>query len=405
MGTAYRGGQAAGCRYQYTMIETTATGKGKRTRQSQAGFAGLPALREVQRIVLLRWVASHAKERAWQSLLNEAGTEYLDHAETLLQSLLEAGALQVKQVFKNGQWWPQRIVWTDLPQLQKTCGIQPATERDAQRLDLLQKLQNLASAQPWAASAVQSSLALPTASLVARAQLLQALAEWHAEQRFGLRQDFALFAREHTKDIKPHEWAWLEAHCDLEGLGIGRFEPLLWLGGALRLQGPNGQLDAAALGWAAIPARRLDARMTVATSPARYWLIENRASFERCAVKAPTDHCVVWLPGRPSQDWLKAMQWLLEQAPAPADISCDPDPAGIEIALTAGQLWMQRGLVWRCTHMAPEVWQSGKTLPLTHYDRQTLERLALRIDLPTDLVVLRDYLHRTACKAEQEGWL
>jgi hypothetical protein len=139
--------------------------------------------------------------------------------------------------------------------------------------------------------------------------------------------------------------------------------------------------------------------------PARNCLIENRASFERCALKAPMDHCVVWLPGRPSQDWLKAMRWLLEQAPAPADISCDPDPAGIEIALTAGQLWSQGGLLWRSTQMAPEVWQHGKTLPLNSYDHQTLERLALRIDLPPDLAVLRDYLWRTASKAEQEGWL
>lgn len=387
------------------MIENTSTGKNRRTQQANAGFSGLPVLVGVHQQILLRWLKTHVEERAWQSLLNAAGKEHLDHADTLLQLLLEAGALQVKQEFKNGQWRPLRIVWTHLPKLQKSLGIQPASDRDDRRNALQQQLRNFALSEPWANAAVHNSLALPTASLEARAHLLQALSDWRAEQRFGLRQDFALFARDHTKDIKAHEWAWLEADCDLDSFAIGRFEPLLWLAGAISLQGPQGRLDVATLGWLALPARRLAAPLTVVTAPVRYWLIENRASFERCAMKAPADHCVVWLPGRPSQDWMPAMQWLLDQAPAPADISCDPDPAGIEIALTAGELWNQSQLSWRSTQMAPEFWQHGKSLPLNRYDQQTLERLAQHPNLPTDLATLRDFLKEKGCKAEQEGWL
>jgi hypothetical protein len=255
------------------------------------------------------------------------------------------------------------------------------------------------------AAAIQGSLALPTSSLLARAPLLQALVAWQAEQGFGLRQDFALFARPHTKAISPTEWTWLETSFDLESLRIGRFAPLLWLAGAIGLQSPLGRLDAAVLGLLAVPIRRLAAPVSVVVAPSRYWLIENRASFERCAQTAPTDHCVVWLPGRPSQDWLRAMAWLLVHAPAPADISCDPDPAGIEIALTAGRLWHTSQLLWHTKQMDPECWQHGKTLPLNRYDQQTLERLALRNDLPSDLGALRDFLLLKQCKAEQEGWL
>lgn len=44
--------------------------------------------------------------------------------------------------------------------------------------------------------------------------------------------------------------------------------------------------------------------------PRRYWLIENRASFERQALAAAPGPCVVWLPGQPPQSWREAMQWL-----------------------------------------------------------------------------------------------
>lgn len=387
------------------MIENTSNGKHRRIQASSAGFTGLPALRGVQHRLLQRWLASDTQERAWQSLLKAAGTEYLDHTETLLGLLLEAGALKVKQTFKNGQWWPERIVWADLPTLQKSMGIQPAEERDALRTGLQRQLRALAQEQPWMAQAVDNSLALPTTSLQARLPLLHALVAWQAEQGFGLRQDFALFARPHTKAISPTEWMWLATSFDLESLRIGRFAPLLWLSGAISLQSPHGRLDAAALGFLALPVRRLAAPVSVAVAPSRYWLIENRASFERCAPTAPAGCCVVWIPGRPSQDWLRAMEWLLAHAPAPADISCDPDPAGIEIALTAGQLWQQHQLRWGSKQMAPEFWQHGKTLPLNRYDLQTLERLRQRSDLPADLAVLRDYLQQKECKAEQEGWL
>ena len=111
------------------------------------------------------------------------------------------------------------------------------------------------------------------------------------------------------------------------------------------------------------------------------------------------------MPGRPSGDWQQATAWLLAQAPAPADISCDPDPAGVDIALTAGALWQAAQQPWRCTHMAAAYWAQGTTRPLNAHDERLLAQLLARPDLPTDLLQLCAHMQAQACKAEQEGWL
>ena len=301
-----------------------------------------------------------------------------------------------------------RVVWRDLPGAQRALGLLPAAERIEKRQALLQQIATLAEQHPWAASACQSCVAtsLATEKLRARAQLLKGLSTWQAEQRFGMRQDFALWARAHTKAITSAEWEWLESHVALESFSIARFEPLLWLGGGLTIQTSRGSIDLDALGFLGVPSKGLIAGLhRVTRAPLRYWLVENRASFERCALRVDAGTCVIWLPGRPPDDWLAAVQWLLNQAPAQAEISCDPDPAGIEIALTAGQLWTERGLAWQSTHMAPGHWQNGKTLPLNDYDRRVLSSLGGRTDLPAELAGLRDFIAHEGRKAEQEGWL
>ena len=115
--------------------------------------------------------------------------------------------------------------------------------------------------------------------------------------------------------------------------------------------------------------------------------------------------CLVWLPGRPGKAWLEAMHWLLAQAPATATISCDPDPAGIQIAVTAGRLWDDAGVAWQAAHMDISYWQSGKTLPLTDYDHRVLAELQVCDGLSPALASLRDYISLSGTKAEQEGWL
>ena len=389
------------------MLTTVANGKHRRTRQASAPFTGLPPLNPAQRGVLLRWLKSDAQERSWQVLLDAAGSDALDTADALLQLLLRAGALALKEEFRHGHWQPWRVVWCDIHALQRAAGLTAAPERDAAHQDLLTSLAQLAQDHPALAPAVQHCLVTPQprSTLQARAELLLALAPWCSEQRVGLRQDFALAARGHTKAITAGEWAWLESCLPLETMGIARFEPLLWLAGALSLRRENFRLDLRSMVFCGLPSKQFAAPLAVTAGPRTYWLIENRASFERQAGQLEAGACLIWLPGRPGADWLAAVAWLLAQAPAPGRISCDPDPAGIQIALSAGQLWDQAGLPWHCAHMAPANWEDGQTQALNDYDRRVLAELQLHPDLSPALCELRDHLLASGRKAEQEGWL
>ncbi len=390
-----------------TAWHTEMHGKHKRTRQSPNAFVCLPALRAAQLAVLQRWLKSHAQERAWQSLLQLAGADALDWVDGLRDDLLAAGALAVKEELKAGQWRVTRIVWRDLPALQQAAGVTTANEHAAQRDDLAARWQALADEHPWLVGAVQTAVKGAAVVQAQRLPLLQTLVEWRQAQRTGLRQDFALAARQHTKGITATEWDWLDAHLPLEALGIGRFEPVFWLGGALTLAGADAG-DILALpraGFVGLPCRQLTAWCSVQVRPQRYWLIENRASFERQAWQLQPGVCLIWLPGRPSEAWLQAMRCLLSQAPAPAAISCDPDPAGIQIALTAGQLWDDAGLSWDAQHMASDFWKNGVTRALNDYDRRVLSDLQQAPRLPASLARLRDDMVTSGLKAEQEGWI
>ncbi len=52
------------------------------------------------------------------------------------------------------------------------------------------------------------------------------------------------------------------------------------------------------------------------------------------------------MPGFAPTWWLESVELLITLQPAPALIACDPDPAGIEIALQAGRLWKGARLAW-----------------------------------------------------------
>ena len=392
-------------------IQATAGARGKRTRQANLPLTALPTLSTAQKTVLLKWLKSDAQERTWQSLLQSAGSGDLEVADSLVQALLICGAVALKEEFRNGQWWPWRVVWTDLERMQALVGVPSRTQREADKASLNTRLQSLVQAYPLLSAAVYSVLndSLPSASKAARAELLHALAAWQQAQRQGLRQDFAREARGHTKAITGTEWDWLAKTVPLEMLGVGRFEPLIWLAGSIALC-PSTQLRSVSLplgqfGFIGLPCRNFGPSMEVVLIPKTYWLIENRASFERQATRLPDGQCLVWLPGRPSNAWLDAMRWLLTQAPAPVAVSCDPDPAGIQIAMTVGAVWDGASVPWKTRQMDPDSWRSGITLPLNDYDRRVLAELQANTGLPLDLATLRDYLLSSGTKAEQEGWL
>ena len=388
-----------------TALRAQSTGRGRRTRHG-APWTGLPTLRPAQHALLCDWLRADAAERQWQSLLDIAGTQRLELAEELREQLLHAGAWHTKERFVHSQWRVERVVWSDVAALQEAVGLRSAATRESARRQLAAQLQALGEREPWLESAVRHCLDSRQSEALrqARLELLRALVGWQAEQRFGLRQDFAQHARGSTKAITETEWKWLAAHVPLEALGIARFAPLLWLGGTLCLHTPQGRIDVAAASLCGLPTR-LFGTPTQVRAPQRYWLIENRASFERQALAAAPGTCVVWLPGQPPQSWRQAMQWLLQHAPAPADVSCDPDPAGVTIALAAGALWQAAGLPWQPHRMQPDDWGAAPRLPLTEHDHAWLQRLQARTDLPTTLRALCTALQAQNHKAEQEFWL
>ncbi|MEO6279790.1 DUF2399 domain-containing protein [Roseateles sp.] len=365
----------------------------------------LPPLDVDERELLTDWLRGSADSRPWPSLLDIAGPGRIDLADRLADKALAAGLFTLKEKFERGRWQRAGVAWVELEALQTALGLPTKSQRDAQRQALCDQIDTL-MADPLVGEAAQdlaqSRMALKPAQ--ARAALLQALAAWVAAGQQGLRRDFALHLG-HTKAVADGEWAWLERHFDLPALGIGPFAPTLTLAGAASLVWPGGRrVDLAALPFVTLPTEGLERLLAVEPAPTRWWLIENRASFEKQAARLAPGTLLVWIAGRPTRAWTTALGRLLALAPAPAAISADADPAGIEIALAAAQPWVNRDLPWQPEAMEAVRLSHPRAQALGAYDLATLDRLG-HTELPPMLAALRDAMRERGLKAEQEGWL
>lgn len=382
---------------------------GDRSRQELEATApcwpgALPRLDADEQPLLVDWLRGSAATRKWQSLLEAAGPSRIELAQRLSDLALKAGLCTRRERFEKGRWRPVELCWVELDALQAALGLPTRGERDARRTALAARLDALMGhelAGEAAQALAESRMALAAAE--ARAALLEALADWVAAGEAGLRRDFALRLG-HTKAVGDGEWQWLERHFDLPALGIGAFAPTLTLAGDLGLAWPGGRVDLGVLPFATLPVPALLAAQRVEAPPARWWLIENRASFEKQAARRVAGDALVWMAGRPTRAWGQAMAHLLALAPAPAAISADADPAGIEIALAAAAPWAAAGQPWAAVAMEPARLERAGALPLGAYDRAALQRLAAQ-DLPPALAALRDAMLARGLKAEQEGWL
>ena len=383
---------------------------GDRSRQELEAVAptwpgALPQLNDDEQPLLLDWLRGSAATRKWQSLLEAAGPDRIELAHRLSDLALKTGLCTRRERFEKGRWRPVELSWVELERLQAALGLPTRSDRDSRRAALVQRLDTLMGDDlvgEAAQALAESRMAVGPAE--ARAALLEALFGWVGGGHEGLRRDFALRLG-HTKAIGDGEWQWLERHFDLPALGIGAFAPTLTLAGELSLVWPDARrADLGALAFATLPVPSLLTLQCVDTPPARWWLIENRASFEKQAARRAPGDALVWIAGRPTRAWTQAVSQLLALAPAPAAVSADADPAGIEIALAAGVPFDACGLPWSAVAMEPERLAGKARQPLGRYDRQVLERLAAR-ELPPALAALRDALARGGFKAEQEGWL
>ncbi|MDR7097643.1 hypothetical protein [Hydrogenophaga laconesensis] len=352
--------------------------------------------------VLRRWARSDGARRSRSALLKDAAPVSIETAEALCDLLLRQGWIVRNERLVGGVWQWAFISWRDLPRLQELLGVSSPRLRVEERQALIE------DAEAWmrsrAETADQAALdpdllhemgraltllgeekALRLEQLAIRLQLLRAVAAWHDQGRQGSRRDFALHARGATKALGDADWRWLEATFDLERLRVTRFVAVAWLAGNLNLQWNDQQIQIGPLHCVGLPLADL-MRVSAASSPERWWLVENRASFERQARQLEAGVVLIWMPGRPSILWLEAIARVLELAPAPAWISADADPSGVDIACTVGAVWQAQALSWQPHRMGvAQLSESSQDWPLNDHDRRLLEILLARDDLPKEL--------------------
>lgn len=393
----------------------------------------LPLLGATQMQALKRWAS---KERAGcrrLTLLKEAEPATIEEAETLRERLLAEGWIECREQLTGGAWQWDSLRWRDLPRLQALLGIQNPQARERQREEALAQAAawltqqggalepDVLDALQAALAALQSDRALPLASWSARLDLLKALADWQSAGLEGSQRDFALHARSETKAVSAAEWRWLAQSFDLERLRISPFAPMLALSGPIELQWGERRLGLGALHFAQLPLSDVLRATGVSGTVQGWWLIENRASFERQArlarevrevaiqaagETAQAPRAIVWLPGRPSQAWLAAWSQALHLLPAPVAVSADADPAGVDIACTIGTCCEQAGVPWLPEQMGvAQLEAATQHWLLNDHDLALLQRLLARPGLPAPLHALCVAMQREGRKAEQEGWL
>lgn len=391
------------------MAETvvTASGRHRRRRERPGEPATIDTWPPAWRALAMSWArrASGSNSRCkWETLLSAAGGAAFETAHDLLEALLTGGWVRVDEAWRDGRWQPLWIEFVALPDLRTALGMpDPAAQQAAMARELAALLADPAAADFH--EAAEEAATLRPALALARLELLAALVRWNVRAQ-ATQRDFAQFARGDTKAITGAEWDWLDARIDLAACGIGGHAPLLCIAAPITLSLPRGALNLdAAPDFIALPPATLDAASAAQGQITGWTLVENRTSFERVARNRRVDEGVLWLPGFAPGWWQAAITRLLQLAPAPARIACDPDPAGIEIATNAGALWQAAGLDWQPWRMsAADLAGLPRRKPLSEHD---LRRLAALGDtaLPPLLRDLAEALAAMGEKGEQEGYL
>lgn len=376
----------------------------KRRRTATCPPQALDTLPTEWRELLARWVQRGGNSH-WETLCNDAGTNRVQLAYTLLDWLLRSGWAAVTQQWKHSDWLPQRVELLHQPELRKSLGLRDKDDDALRWKEIRVSLQTLNNEA--LVPAVLALDDLPVQRALERHDLILKLHDWQTQQQSGTRRNFAWFARDDTKVIKDSEWSWLESAIDLAEFGIERHTPLLLVSAPLRLHLPHGQIDlAASPDFAALTPTTMQAVTSASGTVNRWQLVENRTSFENVSKKREVDTGVIWLPGFPPTWWREAVGRLLDLACAPAYIACDPDPAGIAIALKAAEVWRKRGLAWQAWKMAASDLAALRARkPLSEGDKLQLATLRLDPSLPAALNELLEWMLEHAEKGEQEGYL
>lgn len=372
---------------------------GERRRRADQHTALTEALLEEEHRSLLRDLLVRFRgEWHWNRVLQVAGHERVEIASSLMEALLEMGYVEIVDRRDARGWQTHKVIPVAMEVLRALAGLP----------DLAKLSSALAAARayvPQTAPVQELSTDLESGRVeirLRRARLIPFLDSWILGSRSGTRRDFALYATGDTKGIEDADWRWLESRAVLEPAGIVDHVPLLLVGGGFSLvDAHERRLDVAgAQGPLGLPAAAIVGAISI-TSPPAWIVIENRTVFDKACVLRPTSG-VLWVPGYAPNWWLAAVEALLERASARLVLACDPDPAGIEIALRVITLWDVRGLAWTTAGMnASDFQYLASRRPLTAWDRAALERLR---DIPSELSGLRRALLESGVKGEQEGF-
>jgi hypothetical protein len=346
------------------------------------------------------WLKHGGPRRKWEGLMKSAGGGRANDAWQLLDSMLKAGFIEIEERRTQNRWQP---LWVEF--------IDQETMREAVGLPNRQELQKLIDGhlkfvfQNYNLDQLQKSLSgMPLDRAVRRHRILEALDGWIREERNGTRRDFAHYALGDTKGVSPAEWSWLENTLSLEELGIFKHTPAIWLRAPLSFISSTGCLNLRGVpDCIGLTPETLKHVVTIEGEIERWRLLENRTVFERTARRRGAEDGVVWTPGFAPDWWKESVAKILELCPAPALIACDPDPAGIEIALDVGWLWTGIDLKWEpwCMDVATLSGINRKK-SIGDDDRDRLNRL-LSKPMPESLKQLAIWMLENGVKGEQEG--
>ena len=377
----------------------------KRRRYSENISATFDTIPSEWRELLVLWLRRGGISR-WDTLINDAGLSRQVLAEHLLNWLVQHGWASVDEERKLSDWWPYRVALREQKALRHQLGLPDIDDISTQWQNLRAALQVDADSNERLLEALATLDVMPVSRAIARGALIQALLAWQADERVGTYRDFSLYSRAATKEISSTEWAWLDAHFDLAEFNIEQHTPLLLVSANLNLQVSLGEIILSAMpDFAALTPATVKNIKSINGVISTWILVENRTSFERVARNRQANEGVIWLPGYPPSWWKEAVNQLIKNAPAPAKIACDPDPAGIAIALSVIALWRVAGQdasAWRMTVEELQSLPSKKAL--TELDEKQLANL-LNQDLPLNLKSLAEYMVLCKQKGEQEGYL
>jgi len=377
--------------------------KGRRKRKSFASNTeSIRVWPKEWRSVLIKWLNRSGTRKKYDSLMR-AGEIPISMSLDVFDALLKNGLIEIEESRQQGRWNCIWVEFVDAGALRQILGLEDA-DIIASECEELSKVE---VENEQIAFIFRKVMKGRDRVAMKRGQLLRKLDSWNSESRLGTRREFALYSRGDTKGITTTEWKWLDEYLGLERFNISMHTPVLMIKGPVQMQLKQGVIDiSSAHGFIGITPETILSSMTGLVGNFNCLrLLENQTTFEHVAKKYGHMDIVIWLPGYPPSWWQNCLKIIAAHVSCPAMIAADPDPSGIEIALTAGELLESCGIAWEPWHMSSsDLLGLSEYKPLTDYDKKKLASFSNR-NLPPILKGLANEILNSGKKGEQEGIL